>query len=313
MFKTGIYTLKQLEEPKNLKTILGKERKISVTLYNELVADAGKNHIAEKILLNFTDERGAFKRTYNNRFEAFDDQAVKEIQKKFSQEDDLIFHDVAISDGRTAFDFFEKLSAKYPKIQYYASDYDPYIFVIESGQSRVVLNSEGIPLEVTYPPFVINLIKESIRYPINRLVRFFLEHTLIKKMLSEYKRGLLKADKRLIACSKAIMLATKDARFHLLQHNLLKPSPFSQPVNVVRAMNILNPGYFTMDEFKIVIDHIFNALSDNGLFLMGSNQDSNSMVNGGIFVKTKDGFQKLWQSGEKSFIEDVILQHRRSS
>ncbi len=196
----------------------------------------------------------------------------------------------------------------------YASDYDPYILVIESGRTRIVLNSEGIPLEVTFPPFVLNLIiQQGKYYPLNRLLHFILENTLIKKMIIRYKKGLMRADKRLIFSPKAMMLAKKDARFHLMQHNLLKASPLSRPVNVFRAMNILNLSYFTSDEFKIVIGHIFNALSDHGLFLMGSNQDSNTTVHGGIFLKTRDRFQEIGQSGDKSPIVDMVLQHRHPS
>lgn len=314
MFKTGIYRIEQLKQPKKLKTIFGKDKKISMTLYNQLANDCQRNEIAERILLNFTDERGAYKRTYSNRFEAFDAEALKEIQKRFSQENNLIFHDVAISDGRTACDFFEKIGPHFSKLDYYASDYDPYIFVIESGQTKVVLNSEGTPLEVTFPPFVLNLIiQQGKYYPLNRFIHFLLENTLIKKMVTRYNKGLLKADKRLIFSPKAIMLAKKDARFHLMQHNLLKASPLSQPVNVFRAMNILNLPYFTSDEFKIVIDHIFNTLSDGGLFLMGSNQDSNTTVHGGIFLKTKDRFQEIRQSGDKYPVVDMILQYRHPS
>lgn len=314
MLKTGIYRIEQLKQPKKLKTIFGKDKKISMTLYNELANDSQRNEIAERILLNFTDERGAYKRTYSNRFEAFDAEALKEIQKHFSQENNLTFHDVAISDGRTACDFFEKISPHFLKMDYYASDYDPYIFVVESGKTKLIFNSEGTPLEITFPPFVLNLIiQQSKYYFLNWFIHFLLEKTLIKKMVSNYKKGLLKADKRLIFSPKAIMLAKEDARFHLLQHNLLSASPLAQPVNVFRAMNILNPGYFTSDEFTIVIGHIFNALSDHGLFLMGSNQASNTLVHGGIFLKTKSGFQKIWQSGDKGPIVDMILQYRHLS
>lgn len=311
MLKTGIYKIDQLKDPKNLKTIFGRDKKISITLYHEVVNHPELKDLAENILLNFTDERGAFKRTYSNRFEDFDQQAIQEIKKFFSPDEHLIIHDAAVSDGRTAYDFFQKLESLFPQLTYYASDYDPHIFVLEDGQTKVVLNREGIPLEITCPPFVFNLMRESFRYPLNHFIRFILERTIIKKMILKYKKGLLKAQERLLVCPQVLTLAKKDPRFHLLRHNLLTPFiSSSRPFNVFRAMNILNPGYFSESDFKTIISHIFNALPDNGLFVTGSNQDSNTVVHGGIFQKAKNKFNKITQSGEGSPVEPLILSYK---
>jgi len=312
MFKTGVYCIEQTHNPNNLKTLFGNDKKISITLYNQLAHDVNKNAIAEKILLNFTDERGAFKRTYSNRFEEFDGRVLEEIQNHFSPESQVIFHDAAISDGRTAFDFFKQISPHFPHLRYYASDYDPYIYVIEYSNIKVVLNSSDVPIEALVPPFVLNLTRESLRYPFNRLLRLILKHTIVRKIVSQYKAGLLKADKRLIFCSKALGLSNEDTRFRLMQHDLLKQSPISEKVDIFRAMNILNRGYFTDDEFKIVIGQIFHALSEKGLFIAGSNQDSNTAVHGGIFLKENGKFQKIWQSGNGCIVEDMILNYRPS-
>jgi hypothetical protein len=172
------------------------------------------------------------------------------------------------------------------------------------------LNGEGIPIEIVYPPFVLNLIKESIRYPFNRFLRLILKHTLIKKVLSKYRQGLLKPQKRLLFCPKAIALANKDPRFQLMRHNLLKASPLSRPVDVFRAMNIFNTSYFTPNEFKVMITQIFGTLSDKGLVIVGSNQDSNTIVHGIIFQKTKDRFEKIGQSGDGLPMENLFLDEK---
>jgi chemotaxis methyl-accepting protein methylase len=310
MFKTGIYKLQQLKQLRNLKTIFGKDKKISITLYREFADETHTNDITEKILLNFTDERGAFKRTYANRFEEFDHRVLEEIQKQFAPNDHLIIHDAAISDGRTACDFFEKLSVQFPKLTYYASDYDPHIFILQSGKTKVVINKGGKVLEIIFPPFVFNLARDSLYYPVNRLVRFLLEKTIVKRMILKYASGRLKAQDLLLFCPRAIKFENQDARFQLTQHNLLNPSPFLHPLNIFRAMNILNRGYFNVDQFKIIVDHVFNALSNNGLLITGSNQDSNTIVHGGIFQKVGDRFEKIWQCGEGSQIEDLILTYR---
>ncbi len=70
MIKTGITKLNQLS---NDKTFLRKELKnISINLYDQTLNFVDGDQLAERILLFFSDERGAYKRNYQKRFEAFD-------------------------------------------------------------------------------------------------------------------------------------------------------------------------------------------------------------------------------------------------
>jgi chemotaxis methyl-accepting protein methylase len=90
-----------------------------------------------------------------------------------------------------------------------------------------------------------------------------------------------------------------------MQHNVL--NKLTENYNIVRAMNILNTSYFSTDEFKIVLKNIYQALKENGFFITGSNQDANSLVHGGLYQKTPKGFKKLWQSGDGSPVDEMIL------
>lgn len=79
MIKTGITKLNQLS---NDKTILRNELKnVSISLYDQALALPNADNIAERILLLFSDERGAYKRTYQKRFEAFDLGVIKMLQE----------------------------------------------------------------------------------------------------------------------------------------------------------------------------------------------------------------------------------------
>jgi hypothetical protein len=307
MLKTGIYSVDQLNDPKNFKTIFGNDKKFSITLYPEIVNDPKKSDLAEQILLNFTDDRGAFKRTYANRFEEFDAAVLKEIQSRFSSHDPLIFHDAAISDGRTACDFFEKLEPHFPSLEYYASDYDPYIYVIEEGRTKIVVNRDNKALEVIFPPFVFNCMREPRRYPLNQFIKYVLNKTFVRSILMKCQNDSTKSKEYTLFSPKTLRMSDQNPKFHLIRHNLLDSSPIPQPITIFRAMNILNAGYFSSNEFKILIRHIFNSLSDNGLFITGSNQDSNTTVHGGVFQKNKGKLQKIWQSGNGSTVEDIIL------
>jgi hypothetical protein len=71
-------------------------------------------------------------------------------------------------------------------------------------------------------------------------------------------------------------------------------------------MNLLNRSYFTDDQFRVILKHIHSGLLDGGLLITGSNQDAGSLVNGGIYQKTKQGFNEIYQSGGGSPISDLI-------
>jgi len=130
---------------------------------------------AEKILFSYCDARGIFKRTYADRFDQFDDMAIDCLGREFPASRALTMHDIGVSDGRTACDFFQKLAPRFPHLSYYASDYEPSLMMVRSGKggSVVTLNKKGEAIEIVMPPFVFNLIKPEnfLFYPINYAAR----------------------------------------------------------------------------------------------------------------------------------------------
>src|SRR5947208_2045153 len=100
MLKTGIFKLEQLNELNNLKSIFGADKRVSITLYDQIFDYSNAEALAERILLMFTDERGAYKRTYSQRFAEFDTLCARVLAENFDQENALTVHDVAVSDGR---------------------------------------------------------------------------------------------------------------------------------------------------------------------------------------------------------------------
>jgi hypothetical protein len=106
MLKTGIYTLEQLLAESQFDGFFGLRKKISITLYPETAALPQANELAEHILLEFSNEHGAYKRTYANRFADFDKEVLKLCIAHFPTTQTINVHDTAVSDGRTACDFF---------------------------------------------------------------------------------------------------------------------------------------------------------------------------------------------------------------
>ena len=116
------------------------------------------------------------------------------------------FHDCGVSDGRTALDFFEKMVLVFPDIQYFASDYNPSVFVLEKGNLKVIMSHTGKIIEILFPPFVFNKIKrDSFRhYPLNHLIRFFTEKLWVDSLLQKYHQGLIKAKELLLFAPKVL-------------------------------------------------------------------------------------------------------------
>ncbi len=247
--------------------------------------------------MRFSDERGAYKRTYSNRFAEFDSVAISYLNKMQDNLVELSVHDVGVSDGRTALDFFNKIALNFSSIRYFASDYNPYLYVLSKGNKKLTLSEDGKVLEVLFPPFVFyNFKRDSYKhYPINHIIKYFVDKFFVQPLLKKYKDGLISPYKLTVVSPSVLKKASIDTRFVVGKHDLLKP--MSASFNVIRAMNVLNNSYFSQTESQCVLGNIYNALEKHGLLVVGSNQSSGTVVDGGIYEKTDRGFQLLFKSG----------------
>lgn len=306
MLKFGVYKLSQLREGNKYKGLFGDDKKLSISLHNQIQLFDYANEVAESILNQFVDDRGCYKRTYANRFQVFDGVVIDLLSHK--SDENYILHDVGVSDAGTSVDFFHKINSKINNISYYASDYDPEVFVLAYGKVKVTLSSQGKILEICCPPFVFNLFKrDSYRYyPCNHVVQWLFQQTILKRIMFLYRTGRIHTQKISLFCPRAIKLAQKTPLFHLLKHDLMKSFEQKANVNMIRAMNILNPSYFTQKECEKVLTNIFLGLCENGFFVTGSNQGSNSVVSGGVYKKQNNRFKLIWDSGEGSPMHEII-------
>ena len=277
---------------------------MSITLYDQILNEPNADILAERILLLFSDERGAYKRTYQKRFEEFDLQVLTALGRLSPPK---TFHDVGVSDGRTALDFFEKMVLAFPEIEYAASDYAPCVFILEKGKLKVTLSHTGKVLEILFPPFVFNKTRNNrfIFYPLNHVICFIIEKLYVSPLLQRYHQGHIQAKELPLFAPKVLQKAIQDKRFSLSRHDLLHP--FKERVDLIRAMNVLNPSYFSKAEFDQVLYNIYEGLTENGILITGSNQDAGTLLHGGMYQKEGAGFKKVLGSGTGSPIEDLLL------
>jgi chemotaxis methyl-accepting protein methylase len=88
-----------------------------------------------------------------------------------------------------------------------------------------------------------------------------------------------------------------DLRLTFTSWNILDPWP-GTPANLVRAMNILNPSYFTFDQQVQAFQNLFNAMQEGGLLAAGSNEGANSVVDGTLYRRKGANLVVLETSGK---------------
>jgi hypothetical protein len=309
MIKTGIHHISQLAGSARLKSLFGRNRVISVTLYDQILDLPNADALAERTLDYFSDERGVYKRTYANRFEQFDSQLLRLLTEQFNPQDPLVLADVSVSDGRTACDLFERLAPHFPKIAHYASDYSPRVMVLRQGRTTLVLSRNNRILETVWPPFVFSATtpENPIYYPVNHAIRLLVKRFLAEPLRARYLAGQVKASELQLFSLRALNLLRKDERFHLGEQNILEPLATPEPPHVVRAMNVLNPTYFGPSDLDRILENFHAALRMGGWLVAGSNEDAGSIVHGGIYRKIRTGFEKIWHSGNGLEKEAHIL------
>jgi hypothetical protein len=317
VLKLGVYSLEQIESSR----VQWINRYLRRTYYVGLYEDAGRldretsRKLEERILSGFTVVNGVFKRTSSERMGQFDGATLATV-KNLGCRKPLVVHDMAVSDGRTACDFFLKLSAEFDNcVEFYATDLAFKVTAVKQFGNRtiVVVDGKGNVLQLVYPPFVLPMRAiESWLFPINRILRSVLMHTAAKRIVKQYQLGDEKLECRELPliCSEARALLASRSNFHLHEYDLFDRAP--RRYGLVRAMNIFNLSYFPPKTIKRALYNVFDSLNEGGLFVVGSNGDAGSTVNGGIYQKRGGSFSSLYRSGNGAAIDELVRQTNRS-
>jgi hypothetical protein len=278
---------------------------VAITLLSDLADEPDCDELRERVLLELVDDRGAYKRTYRKRFEAFDGSARGQIRDRFPPSEPLSVLDCGISDGRTAIDFFQKLAGTYAKLKYFGTDYDPYVKIVRDEAVTVVFSSKNQPIQIIRPPFVFNLKQPDrwSRYPANRILVDVLYKRYVPAMLKRIDES-RSGETIALFCDDATKLAARDPRFCLGRYDVLESPPGRY--QVIRMMNLLNPTYFSETEFDRIIENVRNGLIDGGLFVIGSNHDAGTEVAGGIYSFENSRFHRLMENQLAPQVKAVI-------
>jgi hypothetical protein len=314
MLKLGVCKPADLDLRK-LSGILGRNKFVAATLYPALCASdrPDRDQLLERILFRFSTRNASLKRTQSARFEAFDRAFVERFRAALETGRSVAIHDAGVSDGRTSVDFFRRL-AVVPGLafSFVASDYAPEVTALQDERGRLTLIADpasGAVLQLVWPPFVFNLPRSESPwlYPVNHLLRRWLLATQAQALLARWRAGdagVRVSTLRLLHPS-VLSLEQSDPRFRFERHDLLSPSP--RRYDVVRAMNVLNRSYFSPGDLARAVGHVADALPEAGWFVVGSNQDRDSTVNGAVYRLRGRGFERVFSSGAGSEIDAIVM------
>jgi chemotaxis methyl-accepting protein methylase len=314
MLNFGICRLEQLDcaSPALLaETRRYFRRFCNIELYEALArrGDPGDEALQAAVLDLFPIANGAFKRTSRQRFGGFDQQVVDCLSDMFHDAEQLTVHDMAVSDGRTACDFYRTLATRFgPTLDFVASDLCTRITALSRDGQRltVIIDEDGVPLQLVWPPFVLPIaMTESWLYPVNRLIRQLLQSEAnALRSAANNADGSLQRREILLLCTEARNYLAANDNFHIERHNIFDATP--RRYRVVRAMNVFNESYFSPAQLAQGLARVHESLADEGVFVLGSNSEAGSTVNGGVYRKQANGFAEVVRCGNGPAIAPLL-------
>ncbi|MDJ0788659.1 MAG: class I SAM-dependent methyltransferase [Myxococcota bacterium] len=286
----------------------------AVSLYARVAASdrPDRDALLERILVRFPTRNASLKRTQSRRFEEFDAAVADLVRERCHPGRTWQVHDAAVSDGRTAVDFFALLDGiEGCTFQTLASDYAPDVEIVADRRSRLEVARDpvtGTLLQVIWPPFVFNVqqAESPVLYPLNHLIRGWLLRSRVPDLLERAERGEDTGpwEHVWLLHPRCAELRERDPRFDFARRDLLAPS--EDRYDLVRAMNVLNPSYFDEGQLGQAVANVAATLREGGLFVTGSNADAGSTVDGAVYERTADGFVRCFASGQGSPVDALV-------
>lgn len=313
MFKRGICTVDDLIRTQGSVEWKHFRSNYYIGLYEDAVSADGISNGSwqERILDPFAVKNAVFKRTAKDRFNDFDDKTIELLREVPALRSSCAVHDMAVSDARTACDFFDKLVPEFgDTLEFHATDLCLKVFSVRrsGGRLTLVIDPTEKILQIVFPPFVLPVSTSEpwVLYPVNRLLRAVLMRTSVRQLMHERRDGSSELEQReiLLLCQAARERLRRYPNFHVEIYDMLEAP--RRKYAVVRAMNIFNPTYFADGVLAAAISNVLDSLDEGGIFVTGSNQDAGSTVDGTIYRKVGSGFTPLYKSGLGSRVDRLI-------
>jgi hypothetical protein len=325
MFRTGIRRIQDYSPRVTGVRRWLTEGRISYELLAE-VHSRGEKEIAvfEAIVRDLRLSLGIFRTTARGRFRALDPFVNGYLKNRFSGPA-LHVHDWAASDCLTSAEWAMSLMPHFPSLQFTASDL--MLFLVEfrfPGGDILILEPSGGAVQYVRGPFVCHLDRKEARSAvINRLLASHAKR-IVKERGAELRQAIAALGERQSVEHRGLHvrrlpllhpdadnLAATDSRFVACVRSAFDPLP--EPVDVIRTMNIFNPGYFPPDQLRSGRDAVWASLKPGGIWIVGrtvgtSSETASHMAS--VFERSDEGFRAIAALGGGSEIGNLVLEPR---
>ncbi len=299
LFLTGIHDARQLAGFDPAKWP-GMRRRIAVDLIDE-IDDLGNPAVRAALFERIVDVRGAFKRTYADRFSDFDGLVMAQWHNPGATRGPSHVLDAGVSDGSTTLSLIAAVDRMSEgRFRFSATDLDGRYTRLSRKQlpeRRVIVSSSGEVVQIIVPPFLFTHRESRYLFPVNRMLRPAAER-FAGRLVADWRTGHgdVQATEVLLLAPEFRKCLAKDPRVTFQAWDILEPWQ-GDAADCVRAMNVLNPGYFDPAQMARAVGHLFAAVKDGGLLAMGSNEDAGTPVDGIVCRRVGDRLELLATSG----------------
>ncbi|HYC77517.1 MAG TPA: hypothetical protein VEI02_07805 [Planctomycetota bacterium] len=317
MLKFGVVDLEGLARP---RTLFGGARDVAApVLWRALQTDPERYGATCSAAFNrLRMGNGVYKYTAPRRF-ADVERDVLELLRARLGDRALAAHDVGVSDGTTSVELFSALAPVWPRLRFTMSDYFDAVYVMTRDGDRWagVLDAELKVIQFFGRGFVLSPLSPPRKWhPVNRILLDRLRRDLEPALLDAARDLRLDVDpprapagwsvERVpLVRREALELVRTDPRARFVRHSVLDPLP--EPADFIRAMNVLNRGYFGADDLRRAASRLVDGLTPGGVLLIGRNVDEeDGRTAATAWVKGPRGLERVARFHGGSEVEDAV-------
>jgi hypothetical protein len=317
VLKFGVTDVAGLDRP---RTPFGRPRDVAVpVLWRALQRDPERyGRVCAEAFNRLRMGNGVYKYTAPRRFDDVAADVLRLVDERLAKLP-LRVHDLGVSDATTSVELFAALAPRRPDLRFVMSDWFDAVYVLkpDGGPWSAVLDAELRLIQFFGRGFVLTPQTPPRKWhPVNRLLLSRLRATFEPRVYDaarELRRDVdppeppagWTAERVPLVCRAALELVRTDPRAAFERHSVLAPMRGSY--SFVRAMNVLNRGYFGEDDLRAALAHVRDALEIGGLFLVGRNVDEeDGRTAATAYLRTERGFEVLRRFREGSEIAALV-------
>ncbi len=246
------------------------------------------NKVLEKFYKDIYVQSRTSKKTEDNRFKNLENLTLKYLKEnKYNY-----IHDIAVSSGITSNNLYDFLEKKFVNFNMDISDKYSKVYVKQGITTKIFDEDKNLVFAYFLCFFGGD---KNIFFPFTVLL-YKIINIFLSKFQYDYIQYLFHPEILKKVSRKEIKISEYD----------IFTTQISEKYTFVRAMNILNIGYFPEEKLLLAVNNIKNSLQEGGVFLVGRTSADNEN-NVSFFKKINNKLIHLEGFNKGSEIKKLIL------